>query len=314
MAPVKVTQRIVYNSDEPISYEERQKDPALRNVCRMIWFITYKVVDSTRKNRLPLMLLWLAMLCVVSLSSCVLQTHQRVLDTAKEYEGIVELDNAVYQLGNRYFVKCVQTTLRRSQRNVMGGPFPEALGSDPEWTGVYTPVPNAPRKILYREFRLRDGVKPFEPEMYTYPSGCSGNTLPGDDADVWSPGSFYEQNGWHPYYNKKGQVTAWYLYPLEYQRNREYKDTWLESLPKGAHPVLLTAEQIAVHPVLLGKKGAGYYLVSERSEARVDSSRALYAYPLAAVCWLVPDALATAVINLPLVPVLLYSEIEDCCR
>lgn len=40
VAPVKVTQRIVYNSDEPISYDERQKALALRNVCRILEGVT----------------------------------------------------------------------------------------------------------------------------------------------------------------------------------------------------------------------------------------------------------------------------------
>ena len=35
-APVKITQRIIYNSDQPVSYEDRQKALALRNVCRIL--------------------------------------------------------------------------------------------------------------------------------------------------------------------------------------------------------------------------------------------------------------------------------------
>ena len=35
-APVTIKQRIIYNSDQPVSYEDRQKALALRNVCRIL--------------------------------------------------------------------------------------------------------------------------------------------------------------------------------------------------------------------------------------------------------------------------------------
>ncbi len=250
-------------------------------------------------------------LAAMGLSSCVLETHQRVLDTAKEYDGIVVLHDAVYQVGSRYYVQGVQTTLRRSDRDLIGGPFADALASSSERSGMYTILPEAPRKTVYREFRLMYGDKPFAPRHYArYPMGYS-NRPPGDDAPVWPKGSYYERMGWHPYYNKKEQVIAWYKYAIEDTHGREYKGPWRDKLPAGARPILLSAQQIAEHPVLSGETGVGIHLVWKRSEARVDKARALYAYPLAGVCWLVPDALVTGVINLPMVPVVLCLVIGD---
>lgn len=250
-------------------------------------------------------------LAAVGLSSCVLETHQRVLDTAKEYEGIIELHDAVYQVGSRLYVQGVRTTLRRSNRNLIGGPYPDALGGRTERSGVYKILSDAPRKTVYREFRLTQGSKPFDAICYAlYPYG-NHHLPPKDDAPVWPKDSDYERWGWHPYHNNKGEVIAWYLYAIEDGQNREYVGDWQDALPIGARPILLSAQQIAEHPVLSGKEGVGMRLVSERSEACVDKARALYAYPLAGVCWLVPDALVTGVINLPLPLVVLCLIIGD---
>ncbi len=242
-------------------------------------------------------------LAAMGLSSCVLETHQRVLDTAKEYDGIVVLHDAVYQVGSRLYVQGVRTTLRRSDRNLMGGPYAEAVSTRAEHSGVYKILSDAPRKTVYREFSLKYERKPFDVRCYArYPMGYS-NEPPGDDAPVWprEVGAKYEQAGWHPYYNKRGEVIAWCEYAIEDIHGRQYKGPWRNELPIGARPILLSAQQIAEHPVLSGKEGVGMHLVSERSEACVNKARALYAYPLAGVCWLVPDALVTGVINLPLI-------------
>ena len=252
-------------------------------------------------------------LAAMGLSSCVLETHQRVLDTAKEYDGIVVLHDAVYQVGSRLYVQGVRTTLRRSNRNLIGGPYPDALGGRTERSGVYKILSDAPRKTVYREFSLLYERKPFDISCYArYPMGYS-NEPPGDDVPVWprEVGAEYEQAGWHPYYNKRGEVIAWYEYAIEDIHGRQYKGPWRNELPAGASPVLLSAEQIAGHPILSGESGVGIHMVWERSEARVDKARALYAYPLAGVCWLVPDALVTGVINLPMVPVVLCLVIGD---
>lgn len=250
-------------------------------------------------------------LAAMGLSSCVLETHQRVLDTAKEYDGIVVLHDAVYQVGSRLYVQGVRTTLRRSNRNLIGGPYPDALGGRTEHSGVYTILPDASRQTVYREFRLKQGSKPFDAIHYAlYPSGYH-HLPPKDDAPVWPNDSDYERWGWHPYHNCQGEVIAWYRYAIEGMQNREYRGDWQDALPIGARPILLSAQQIAEHPVLSGKEGVGMHLVSERSEACVDKARALYAYPLAGVCWLVPDALVTGVINLPLIPVVLCLIIGD---
>ena len=252
-------------------------------------------------------------LAALGLSSCVLETHQRVLDTAKEYDGIVVLHDAVYRVGSRYYVQGVQTTLRRSNRDLIGGPYAKALSSPSERSGVYSILPEAPRKTVYREFSLLYERKPFDVTSYAhYPMGYS-NEPPGDDVPVWprEAGAKYEQAGWHPYYNKRGEVIAWCKYAIEDIHGRQYKGPWRHELPAGASPVLLSAEQIAGHPILSGESGVGIHLVWERSEGRVDKARALYAYPLAGVCWLVPDALVTGIINLPMLPVVLCMVIEE---
>lgn len=106
-------------------------------------------------------------------------------------------------------------------------------------------------------------------------------------------------------------MIAWYKYAIEGLQDRVYKGEWQEKLPAGARPVLLSAQQINNHPIRNGKKGVGLHLVSERGEARVNKARALYAYPLAGLCWLVPDALVTGIINLPLPLVVLCLVIGD---
>jgi hypothetical protein len=47
-APVKITQRIIYNSDRPVSFEDRQKALALRNVARYARVICQKnsIIDT----------------------------------------------------------------------------------------------------------------------------------------------------------------------------------------------------------------------------------------------------------------------------
>lgn len=191
------------------------------------------------------------------------------------------------------------------------GPYAKALSSPSERSGVYSILPDAPRKTMYREFRLKQGSKPFDAIRYAlYPYGYH-HLPPKDDAPVWPNDSHYELMGWHPYHNNKGEVIAWYRYAIEDMQNREYMGDWQDALPIGARPILLSAQQIAEHPVLSSKEGVGMHLVSERSEACVDKARALYAYPLAGVCWLVPHALVKGVINLPMIPVVLCLIIGD---
>ena len=65
----------------------------------------------------------------------------------------------------------------------------------------------------------------------------------------------------------------------------------------------LTAEEIANHPVLKGESGVPRILLRERGEARVNTGRALFAYPLAGICWVVPDApvtVASHILDLPI--------------
>ena len=248
------------------------------------------------------LLLACAALC---LSSCTLQTHQRVLDLAKEYEAIVLLHDAVYQKGNRFYVKGVRTTVRRSERTVWDAPLSGALGRKPERTGVYTIVPGAACKPVYREFTLRYGRKPFDAVDYAYSSSCYSSCPPDDDAPVWKGDTRYEEMGWHPYRNKKGEIISWFQYVVEDIHHRDYKGKWRDTLPEGARPICMTAEQIAHHPFLKGESGVGYVLVDERSEPRINKSRAWYAYPLAGICWLVPDAPVTVASNLSFAPLLL---------
>ena len=252
--------------------------------------------------------LCLAALC---LSSCVLQTHMRVLDMAKEYEATVLLHDAVYQKGNRFYVKGVRTTVRRSERTVWDDPLSRELGRKPERTGVYTIVPGAQSKPVYREFSLRYGRNPFDTVDYAYSTGCYGSHPPDDDAPVWKGDTRYEEMGRHPYRNKKGEIISWFQYVVEDIHHRDYQGKWLYELPDGARPICMTEEQIANHPFLKGESGVGYVWVYDRSKPRINKGRALYAYPLAGVCWLVPDAVTTGIINLPFAPVVLCLIIGD---
>lgn len=253
-------------------------------------------------NHRSLYFLLLVALCALGLSSCVMQTHQRVLDTAKEYDAIVILHNAVYRQGNRLYVQGVKTTVRRSGRVLMHCPVLESIGTKPERTGTYTILPDAPRKTVYCEFSLWYGKKPFDVVSYAHSGGCIGNSPPDDDAPAWRYGNLYKDMGWHPYRNSRGEITSWYEYAVEDIHSRKYTNKWLDKLPAGARPICLTQEQIDNHPVLKGEQGVGMAYTRERSEARVDSTRALLAYPLAGICWLVPDAPVTAATHLLALP------------
>ena len=247
------------------------------------------------------LLLGLVCLC---LSSCVLQTHERALDMAKEYEAVVLLQNAVYQKGNRLFVKAVRTTVRRSEREVWDCPLLHAIGTPAERSGVYTIVPGAPVKPLYREFSLLYGHKPFDVCWFAYSAGYFGNTPPDEDEPAWNGSSEFKEKGWHPYYNKKGEIVSWYQYAVE-MLQRDYKNKWLDKLPTGARPIWLTEEEIKNHPFLKGEQGWSRGALCEVSEPRVNTARALYAYPLAGACWLVPDLPVTAASHILVVPVII---------
>ncbi len=253
----------------------------------------------------------LAALCALGLSSCVLETHQRVLDTARVYDGVIELPGAVYQAGSRYYVQGVQTSLRRSNRELLDCPFMRGIITDPEHTGAYTVLPDAPHRTVYREFRIRDGLKPFDKTRYAlYPTGHS-STPPDDSAPVWPDGSEYERNGYHPYYNKKGQVTAWFQYIIECPNHRDDRGAWIDKLPDGARPVWPATTQPDTQPVLKGEESIHYHHVSSRSEARMDKGRALYVYPLAGICWLMPDAVITVAMHVPFLPILIWEALFD---
>ncbi|MBR3927081.1 MAG: hypothetical protein IKJ58_09985, partial [Akkermansia sp.] len=108
-------------------------------------------------------------LAAMGLSSCsfVLQTHQMALDMAKEYDAIVVLHDAVYQAGNRFYVQGVQTKVRRSGRSpILSTSVLSELGTPPERTGEYTILPDAERKMVYCEFRLKYGKRPFDADSY----------------------------------------------------------------------------------------------------------------------------------------------------
>lgn len=244
--------------------------------------------------------LLLSVLWVPGLSSCVMQTHQVALDMAKEYDAIVILHDAVYQKGYRFYVQGVQTTVRRSGRMPMRGTFMSELGTHPEITGEYTILPGAPRKTVYCAFRMRYGKAPFAPSYY---ARLNSKNLPVYDAPTWTGAGDRKAKGWWPYRNAKGEIVAWYEPEIDNYHSRRYDEVWRESLPAGARPVRLTAEEIANHPVLKGEAGVPKILLRERSAPRVDGTRAVFAYPLAGVCWVVPDApvtLASHVLTLPL--------------
>lgn len=249
----------------------------------------------------------LAAVASLLLSSCVLHTHQRALDMALEYDAVLELDKAVYQAGNRFFVQGVRTKVRRSGYDVYDIPLLKDIGGSAERSGIYTVVAGAPQQTVYREFRMQyPWKKPFGVDSYVHHggSGCSSSP-PDDDTPVWK-GSSWEEWGWHPYRNSKGEIISWYQYNIENIHEREYRGAWVDKLPQGARPVLLTAEQIANHPLLQEKSGVGRALVRECSKAQVNSARALYAYPLAGVLWIVPDALITAGSHLLISPLYLW--------
>lgn len=82
---------------------------------------TLYFVDNERHNdedgRMPVLQKVLALSAVLLsllLSSCVFHTHQRALDMAQEYDVVPELNGAVYQAGNRFYVQGVRTKVRRS--------------------------------------------------------------------------------------------------------------------------------------------------------------------------------------------------------
>ena len=253
------------------------------------------------KKRFSICILLLAILSVLGLESCVMQTHQLALDVAREYEAIVILHDAVYQKGNRFYVQGVQTTVRRSWRSPMRSTFMSELGTHPEITGEYTIIPGAPRKTKYCEFRIWYAHHhPFAPDSY---ARVGSDNLPKYAAYNWTGAGDKKAKGWLPYRNSKGEIVAWYAPKIDSYHMRDYADVWRDSLPSGARPVRLTAEEIANHPVLKGEAGVPKILLRERSAPRVDSKRAVFAYPLAGVCWVVPDApvtVASHVLTLPL--------------
>ena len=247
-------------------------------------------------------------LAAVGLSSCsfVLQTHQKALDMAKEYDAIVVLHDAVYQAGNRFYVQGVQTKVRRSGRSpILSTSVLSSLATHPEITGEYTILPDAERKIVYYEFRLEYGKKPFD---IAQPQPIASldvdeNNMPRNAAPTWIGGGNPRAKGWYPLRNNNGEIVEWYVPEIDSWHSRDYEDQWRETLPAGARPIRLTAEEIANHPVLKGESGVPRTLLRERGEARVNTSRALFAYPLAGICWVVPDApvtVASHILDLPM--------------
>lgn len=106
---------------------------------------------------------------------------------------------------------------------------------------------------VYHEFRMQyPWKKPFGVSSYALDGGaCYSSEPPRDDAPVWNGGD-WEKRGWHPYRNSRGEIISWCRYHIEDIPERDYRGAWLEQLPPGARPVLLTAEQIAAHPLLKG--------------------------------------------------------------
>lgn len=227
---------------------------------------------------------------------------------ALEYDAVLELDQAVYLAGNRFYVQGVRTKVRRSEYYVCDIPLLKDIGGSAEKSGLYTVVAGAPQQTVYREFCIQyPWKKPFGVSWYALDGGHYSITPPGDDAPVWKDdGRDWEKSGWHPYRNSRGEIISWYRYHIEDIYEREYKGAWVDKLPPGARPVLLTAEQIAAHPLLKGEIGQGWACLHERSEAQVNSARALYAYPMAGVLWLVPDAPATVATHLLISPLFLW--------
>ncbi|MBR3927140.1 MAG: hypothetical protein IKJ58_10290, partial [Akkermansia sp.] len=120
---------------------------------------------------------------------------------------------------------------------------------------------------------------------------------------TWIGGGDPKAKGWMPARNSRGEIVAWYAPEIDCWHLRQYNDRWLNALPAGARPIRLTAEEIANHPVLKGESGVPLILLRERGEARVNTGRALFAYPLAGICWVVPDApvtVASHILDLPI--------------
>lgn len=81
-----------------------------------------KEAHNDEHRRMPVLPKKLALsvaLLPLLLSSCVFHTHQRALDMAQEYDAVAELNGAVYQAGNRFYVQGVRTKVRRNRRCIM---------------------------------------------------------------------------------------------------------------------------------------------------------------------------------------------------
>lgn len=61
--------------------------------------------DNDEYRRMPGLQKLVALSAALLLSSCVFHPHQRALDMAQEYDAVAELDGAVYQAGNRFYVQ-----------------------------------------------------------------------------------------------------------------------------------------------------------------------------------------------------------------
>lgn len=136
---------------------------------------------------------------------------------AKEYEAPVLLHDAVYQKGNRFYVKGVRTTVRCSERTVWDDSLSRGLGRKPERTGVYTIVTGVRCKPVYREFSLRYGRKPFDAVDYACSTGCYSNRPPDDDARCGRGTLGTRKWGGTPIATKRGRLspgfnTRWKTY------------------------------------------------------------------------------------------------------
>ena len=261
------------------------------------------------------MLRWLRfILCITSvmLCSCVLSTHERALDLAREFEAVVELPGVVYQKGNRYYAVGVCTLVRRSERDVLECPILAGAGLElkPERSGVYSIVSGAPVTKVYREFRLKWVKNPMAASNYVYEFGMSSTSPPDENWPTWKgDGRDYLRQGYRPYYNARGEHVAMYVLAVHDRLNHDVIGEWQESLPTGArlHPACVV--EVDNHPFMQGKS-VGVY-PSERSEARVNGWRACYAWPLAACCWLGADVPATIAMHVAAAPLLLYIYISE---
>lgn len=114
-----------------------------------------------------------AALLLLPLSSCVFHTHQRALDMAQGYDAVLELDGAVYQAGNRFYVQGVRTKVRRSGYDVYDIPVLKDIGGSAERSGCYTVAAGAPQQTVYHEFRMQDPwKKPFGVSSYALDGGA----------------------------------------------------------------------------------------------------------------------------------------------